>query len=99
MTSLEVVYEVENEEMDDAAVRISNVIKTTARGERETIRIVVFSKGDVSIALEVEERNGRTFIKSRDEDLPALFCEFPLVGSNAFEFPVVINSPVFKIHI
>ena len=29
------------------------------------------------------------------KEIPTLFCEFPLIGSESFLYPVVINSPLF----
>ena len=31
-----------------------------------------------------------------DADLPRLFCDFPLLGTELFPFPVVINNPTFN---
>ena len=29
-------------------------------------------------------------------DLPRLFCDFPLLGTELFPFPVVVNNPTFN---
>lgn len=60
------------------------------------VAIVQLSKGFTSIAVPVtvsEEKITLDFIKL---NVPKLFCDFPLIGTDDFPFPVIINSPNFN---
>ncbi|WP_273247217.1 hypothetical protein, partial [Limnospira indica] len=35
-------------------------------------------------------------VKKISPDTPKLFCDFPLIGSEDFSFPVILNSPMFN---
>ncbi len=50
----------------------------------------------VSIAINIEEKNGAEWIKPFNQIQPKIFCDFPLVGTNDFSFPVIINSKLFN---
>ncbi|OOM14501.1 ATP-binding protein [Clostridium saccharobutylicum] len=50
----------------------------------------------VSIATPIEVRNEKIWIKSFNEMQPKIFCEFPLVGTNDFTFPLIVNSKLFN---
>ncbi|WP_393947795.1 sacsin N-terminal ATP-binding-like domain-containing protein [Lysinibacillus sp. PWR01] len=58
--------------------------------------IYIFEKNDLSLAVEVENRGNEKQIVKYREELPRLFCDFPLLGTNDFSFPVVINCPLFN---
>lgn len=52
---------------------------------------------DVSISVELlKDSHGDFAIKEVNEDLPRIFCDFPLLGSESFGLPFVINSPRFN---
>lgn len=78
--------------INDHGIRIVTIRKTTPSSE-EQIKIVVMSEGLTTIAIEIEENEKSISIKAFDESLPRLFCDFPLVGSEDFYFPTVINNP------
>lgn len=48
----------------------------------------------VSAAIEIDVKNKR--IVGLDENTPSIFCVFPLIGSEKFCFPVVLNSIDFE---
>ena len=58
--------------------------------------IYTFGLDDISLAVEVEKRGNEKFITKYREQLPKIFCDFPLIGTNDFSFPVVLNSPLFN---
>jgi hypothetical protein len=63
----------------------------------ETIeKIAVLSKNNTYIALPIEERNNQIYIKEINALTPRLFCDFPLIGTEDFAFPVIINSCIFN---
>ncbi len=51
----------------------------------------------VMIAFEVEWDADDYYQVVRRPGKPRVFCDFPLVGSEDFPFPVVINSPLFMV--
>lgn len=59
-------------------------------------KIVKLSANGVSIAVEIEQKDGRTFVKGFDEYLPKLFCDFPLIGTHDFYLPFVVNASDFN---
>ena len=46
----------------------------------------------ICCAIELDKDNNIIF----DKNTPCLFCSLPLVGSESFEFPFIINSPDFE---
>lgn len=69
-----------------------NKIKSTI------INVLVCSdkNNEVSIATFVKYCDDKYYIDS-SKDLPKFFCTFPLVGTEKFTFPIVLNSPKFKV--
>jgi hypothetical protein len=61
-------------------------------------RIVVLSGEKAAIALEIYHEEGNIRIKPFSDTIPRLFCDFPLVGSHDFPFPVIINCSDFNIN-
>jgi hypothetical protein len=61
-------------------------------------RIIVCNGENTSIAIEIIQNEDIISIQPFDEDTPRLFCDFPLIGSENFPFPVIINSPSFNIN-
>jgi hypothetical protein len=52
----------------------------------------------VSIALLVEEIESKRFrILPYPQNFPRLFCKFPLVGTENFSFPAIIDCPKFEV--
>lgn len=65
-------------------------------GKRKNRYICVCGTYDLSIAVEVEMHKEFNSIAKYDPQLPKIFCDFPLLGTNDFSFPVVVNSPLFN---
>jgi hypothetical protein len=59
-------------------------------------KIIVLSKNNVTIAVRVEEIDNRIFLNAFGKSVPKLFCNFPLVGTENFPFPFIINSHDFN---
>ncbi len=76
-------------------IKIYTVTLDTQNGKAET-KIAILSKNDTCIAVQIEDRNGYICLKEFDSLTPRLFCDFPLVGTEDFPFPVIINSPLFN---
>ena len=50
----------------------------------------------MTLAIPLQDRGEQLSIKAFHPETPKLFCDFPLVGSEQFSFPVVFNSPLFN---
>lgn len=70
-------------------------IERTVDGEIDNIFILNTSNDRVSIATEVEKIENGYEIKDIST-IPKLFCDFPLIGSEHFNFPMIINSFFFN---
>ncbi|KQS45893.1 hypothetical protein ASG38_14870 [Flavobacterium sp. Leaf359] len=62
----------------------------------EKLKIVKLSDGFTSIAIPIEIISDRILIKPISSNVPKLFCDFPLIGSEDFPFPTIINNPNFN---
>jgi hypothetical protein len=60
------------------------------------IIVVRGSKAAVAVEVLIDENEGSVQIVQIKNDQPRLFCDFPLIGSHDFPFPVVVNSPNFN---
>ena len=60
-------------------------------------KIALLTNGDTSIAIQVSDKNGRLFLQAFNKSVPKLFCDFPLIGTENFPFPVIINNPYFEV--
>lgn len=76
-------------------ISIYSITKTTPFEQKKT-QIAVLSRNHTTIAVEIECVGHQIFIKEFSPSTPKLFCDFPLVGSELFPFPVVINSTAFN---
>lgn len=66
-------------------------------GESDTVlSIAKISRGFTTIAVPVEVDAETITILPIDKNVPKLFCDFPLIGTEIFSFPVVINNPNFN---
>lgn len=70
---------------------ITTISKIVNEAEPDYINILYKEKHPVSIAVELEVIDGNFHFK-KIEDIPKLFCDFPLIGSEKFHVPMIINS-------
>lgn len=68
------------------------------QNEKHESKIAVLTKNQTSIAIEIEYIDGQIFLKEFKPLVPRLFCDFPLIGTEDFSFPVIINSPGFNLN-
>jgi hypothetical protein len=78
-----------NQELKIFTVVENDIFETTNH------KIVICSNGNVSIAVPISEENDVISFKKIDEKIPKLFCDFPLVGTEDYPIPFIINSPNF----
>ncbi|WP_427180028.1 sacsin N-terminal ATP-binding-like domain-containing protein [Paenibacillus sp. TC-CSREp1] len=81
-------------------LEIIDVVKTNDDKNESTdtkkILVCYDKDNEVSVATFIEKRNDR-YYTSPVADIPKLFCSFPLIGTEDFSFPIVINSPNLKV--
>lgn len=86
-----ITFESKKKSIDNLVVPISKI-----ENGKETNILILYASGDkVAIATEVEEAERGYSVKSL-ENIPKLFCDFPLIGTESFHFPVVVNSFFFN---
>jgi hypothetical protein len=72
---------------------IKPIVKIENKEETEILILQVSGK-KVSIATEIERTENGYSVKSI-ENIPKIFCDFPLMGTENFHFPVIVNSFFF----
>jgi hypothetical protein len=79
-------------------VSITRVLKTTNGNDPVVLQMVkVSTKYNVaSIALPVVPAEGTYSLAAPHPKTPFQFISFPLIGSESFSFPVIVNSPLFN---
>lgn len=89
-------YQVTGIETISENLRIVSISKNKADNVSE-ICLVILTKGLTTIAIptQIDEHLNKRII-AIDDQVPRLFCDFPLIGSEAFSFPVIINNPHFN---
>ena len=94
LSSLE---EPEEAKVDDE-VQILNVTVADPDGfgDPEVFSIAALSRGLTTIAVPVKQTENGIQILPLTPNVPRLFCDFPLLGTEAFPFPVIINNPTFN---
>jgi hypothetical protein len=90
-----VVYELSDIEILSESIKVSTIHRKTSSGTAE-LKIITLEKNDTTISIEVELYNGKTNFKNLSNEIPKIFCDFPLIGTNDFSLPFVINNPNFN---
>jgi len=84
-------------ELDSA--NVTHVHVKTNQAEKETTDdryVFVLSNDLISIATEIKTKGSDKYLIRPHDELPHIFCDFPLLGTNDFSFPIVVNSPMFN---
>lgn len=74
---------------------LSQVAIETEQGQQELYSIVTASKGLTSVSVPVAFLGDGFRLLKIEDNMPRLFCDFPLVGTENFPFPAIINNPHF----
>lgn len=90
-----ITYELESIEELTEEIKLVKISKKK-NDSKSIIEIVVLGDEDVNISIEIERKDDKIFIKKFDEKVPRLFCDFPLIGTEDFHFPVIVNSSMFN---
>lgn len=87
--------------LDDRIEQITDnifvyTIEKSSSTSKQEHKIIVAKNADVSLAFEIMYINEQTFLKELREDIPRLFCDFPLIGTEKFAFPFILNCSRFN---
>lgn len=97
--SVEITDNVNNEKIvfqnDEQIIGGFKKIKKTQNGKSTIVRLLFATNENVSIAVQVIKK-GDHFKILNINDIPKLFCDFPLIGTENFYFPIVVNSFFFN---
>lgn len=69
-----------------------NVVLSTISNRELTKKYLTYTTSEVSLSIEIKEENGLLYAVKRDDKLPVLLRDFPLIGSNQFYFPYFLNG-------
>ena len=81
-----------NDELEDDVLLSIN---KTENDSESKIKLLLLEDENVAIASIVETTDTVYKIKNL-KDFPKLFCDFPLIGTEDFHFPVIVNSFYFN---
>ncbi|OLS22970.1 MAG: hypothetical protein HeimC2_28350 [Candidatus Heimdallarchaeota archaeon LC_2] len=78
-----------SEELEDDFI---HVIKKKKNNEYSKVLIAKLGNDKLSIACEMEKINQEYYLKNLNK-IPKLFVNYPLIGTEKFPFPLLLNSP------
>ena len=59
--------------------------------------LLFLNENEVTIGCEVKFINKELHFLPFSDNLPRVFCEFPLLGTEKFSFPIIVNSKLFDV--
>lgn len=77
-------------------LKMVEVIKDE-HGIKHTKKVLVCFNNDIEIAAIISEKGDNIYIEKFDSLIPRIFCKFPLVGTEEFCLPFVVNSRKFSV--
>jgi hypothetical protein len=90
VSNVTTVFQIKRELIADFVIPVSKI----ENGEEREVLILYAASDTVSIATEIVLTESGYSVQ-RLTGLPKLFCDFPLVGTEEFHFPVMVNSFFF----
>ena len=93
--SVRVINRLEDTDISYSCIREKkdeHVTLSTIKSGNQIKKYLTFQTPDVALSLEVKEENDTLYAVKRDENLPVLLRDFPLIGSNQFHFPYFLNG-------
>lgn len=91
-----IVYK--NNEEINCGLENSKVFRIS-RSHNEILKnyyVLLLTEDEVTVAISLEQSGDTMKIKEYHPKQPKLFCDFPLVGTNDFPIPVIVNSSRFN---
>lgn len=66
------------------------------KDKRSSFTVAKLTKGFTSIVVPVRVEGASITLLPINEEIPRLFCDFPLIGTEKFPFPIIVNNPNFN---
>lgn len=63
----------------------------------EDKELLILKEDDVTICCPIEYGNRKIRFLPINSNIPKIFCEFPLLGTENFSFPIIVNSSLFDV--
>lgn len=95
ISSENIIYELESIEKLAEDIKLIK-ISQKENSLKSSIEIIILGEEDVNISIEIERKDNLVFVKEFSKQIPRLFCDFPLIGTEDFHFPVIVNSSLFN---
>ena len=76
-------------------MEIHSVYITDSENQRVN-EILLYHGETIDLAIPIKHRDGEVLVEEYPKKMPKLFCAFPLIGTEDFSFPVVVNSTFFN---
>ena len=78
---------------EDSTKILDNIEEIKIKDDDVIKRVLMFHSGDIFLATMCDEN--KNFLPINSKKISKLFINFPLIGTENFPFPIVINSPKF----
>lgn len=59
--------------------------------------LLILNEKNVTIGCAIERKDNKLYFLAIPSIMPKVFCEFPLIGTEEFSFPIIINSKLFEV--
>jgi hypothetical protein len=84
--------------LTDGEVQMVSMAVENSQEKNQSVchSLAVSTNGLTTIAIPVERVGDKISIVRPSQEVPRLFCDFPLLGTEDFPFPVIINNPNFN---
>ncbi|MFO3692765.1 ATP-binding protein [Staphylococcus felis] len=87
-------YMKENENLSKRNDKI-RFVNITLDESKKTV--MVLCENNVTIGCTVEISDNKLYFLPFNDTMPKIFCDFPLLGTEKFSFPIVVNSNLFDV--
>lgn len=59
--------------------------------------LLILNSNNVTIACPIKHKDDKLYFLPISSTMPRVFCEFPLLGTEEFSFPIMVNSNLFEV--
>ncbi|WP_139129199.1 ATP-binding protein, partial [Paenibacillus nuruki] len=82
----------------DRSYNTDNFITLKGRSELGSLYLSTNNNVTIACPMKIDASNLYVFLPI-PENMPKLFCKFPLIGTEQYSFPIIINSDLFDVEI
>jgi hypothetical protein len=88
----------------DLPIQLKNQILAfkSSKTDKDSVKHLFFLKQNsttIACPVRYDFENGLISFLAIPENMPKLFCDFPLIGSEEYPFPIIVNSDLFDVEI